>query len=191
MQLGPFIYDSEGFDMPIGKAERAALSAKDPSKVENYRFDLPVESARRPVRKKKLSFQNVQMQIMKELKTLGLLNIVGAKKRIILRKAAISNSNRFTASNAAKKFYLGLGCTYLQIQGYGLFYVGSGTCPYGVTSFEPTACHVRMRLKPHGGNTSIALSLNIPCNVLDSHSPSKFSIDPADDRPFPDFFFAN
>ena len=187
MQLGPFIYDSEGFDMPIGKAERAALRAKDPSKVENYRFDLPVESARRPVRK--ISIPNVQ--IMKELKTLGLLNIVGAKKRIILRKAAISNSNRFTASNAVKKFYLGLGCTYLQIQGYGLFYVGSGTCPYGVTSFEPTACHVRIRLKPHGGNTSITLSLNIPCNVLDSHSPSKFSIDPADGRPFPDFFFAN
>ena len=191
MQLGPFIYNSEHFLIPENEAERAVLRANDPSKLANYYFDLPVESARRPVRK--ISIPNVQ--IMKELKTLGLLNIVGAKKRIILRKAAISNSNRFTASNAVKKFYLGLGCTYLQIQGYGLFYVGSGTCPYGVTSFEPTACHVRIRLKPHGSgtskHTSIGLSLNIPCTVLDLHSPSRFSIDPADGRPFPDFLLAN
>ena len=201
MQLGPFIYNSEHFLIPRRGAGRVALRAKDPSKLANYYFDLPVESVRRLVKRQhkilcdaeeKISFQNVQTQTTQELK--NALD-VGAKKRIIFRKAAKSNSNRFTASNAVKNFYLGLGCTYLQIQGYGLFYIGSGTCPYGVTSFEPTACYVRIRLKTHRsgprGHTSIGLSLNIPCTVLDLHAPSKFSIDPADGRPFPDFLLAN
>jgi hypothetical protein len=104
----------------------------------------------------------------------------------------VRNSNKFTASNAVKNFYLGLGCTYLQIQEYGLFYLGRGTCPYGVTSFQPKECYVRLRLKTHGiGCVGIELSLNTPCKVLDSHPVSKFSLDPADGRPFPDFFFAN
>ena len=100
-------------------------------------------------------------------------------------------SNEFAASNAVKNFYLGKGCTYLQIQGYGLFYLGRGTCPYGVTSFQPKECYVRLRLKTHGSGVGIELSLNTPCKVLDSHPVSKFSLDPASGRPFPDFFFAN
>lgn len=103
----------------------------------------------------------------------------------------VGNSNEFTASNAVKNFYRGLGCTYLQIQGYGLFYLDHGTCPYGVTSFQPKECYLRLRLKTHGSNVGIELSLNTPCKVLDSHPVSKFSLDPADGRPFPDFFFAN
>lgn len=102
----------------------------------------------------------------------------------------VGHSNEFTASNAVKNFYLGKGCTYLQIQGYGLFYLDRGTCPYGVTSFQPKECYVRLRLKKtHGTCAVIELSLNTPCKVLDSHPVSKFSLDPADDRPFPDFFF--
>lgn len=102
-------------------------------------------------------------------------------------------SNEFTASNAVKNFYLGLGCTYLQIQGYGLFYLDRGTCPYGVTSFQPKECYVRLRLKTQGSYSyaGIELSLNTPCKVLDSHPVSMFSLDPADGRPFPDFFFAD
>lgn len=98
--------------------------------------------------------------------------------------------NEFTASNAVKNFYLGKGCTYLQIQGYGLFYLGRGTCPYGVTSFQPKECFVRLRLKTHGKGVSIGLSLNTPCKVLDSHTVSKFSLDPRDGRSFPNFFLA-
>lgn len=102
----------------------------------------------------------------------------------------VRHSNEFTASNAVKNFYLGLGCTYLQIQGYGLFYLDSGTCPYGVTSFQPKECYVRLRLKQASSvGIGIELSLNIPCKVLDSHPVSKFSLDPADGRLFPDFFF--
>lgn len=144
MVLGPSMYNSEHFILPRGSDERAALHAKDPSKIAEYYFDLPT-----------------------------------------------TYSNEFAASNAVKNFYLGKGCTYLQIQGYGLFYLGRGTCPYGVTSFQPNECYVRLRLKTHGSSVGIELSLNTPCKVLDSHPVSKFSLDPADGRPFPDFFFAN
>ena len=184
--LGPFLYDAKYFILPKNKADRAALRKKDPSKIADKYFHLYAGSVR-PVAK--FSFQN--QQIMKELTALGLLNIVEAKKRIILAKAAISNSKRLTAANAVRNHYLGLGCLYIQIAGYGLFYLGPGNCPYGVTSFEPTACFIRLRLKPHGKNqaATITLSLNIPCRVLDVHSRTSYSLDPRDNLSFPSFLF--
>lgn len=184
--LGPFLYDAKYFILPKNKADRAALRKKDPSKIADKYFHLYAGSVR-PVAK----FSWQKQQIMKELTALGLLNIVEAKKRIILAKAAISNSKRLTAANAVRNHYLGLGCLYIQIAGYGLFYLGPGNCPYGVTSFEPTACFIRLRLKPHAKNqaATITLSLNIPCKVLDVHSRTSYSLDPRDNLSFPSFLF--
>ena len=99
-------------------------------------------SERKPVRSAKFSWQNVKLiQALKKAKHKQ-PTVTNFKTQFLLKKMAIVKVEH---SSLIKKFYLAKGCRYLQLQEYGLFYVGPGACPHGIPSFESHTCNLRLK----------------------------------------------
>lgn len=139
--------------------------------------DFPIRDPKR-VRSAKFSWQNLKLvQSLKNVKIKKkYLTTTNFKTRFLLQQLA---ELRIQISSVVKKFYFAQGCRYLQVQNYGLFYVGPGACPYGIPSFEP--CTSALRLKVFSWKR-ITLALLTNKKAI---SFSSFSLDPMDKRTFP------
>ena len=104
------------------------------------------------------------------------LTTTNFKTRFLLQQQA---ELRIQISSVVKKFYFAQGCRYLQVQNYGLFYVGPGACPYGIPSFEPKISTLRLQFFSWKKITLALVTQN------KSISPSLFSLDPKDKLTFP------
>ena len=142
-----------------------------------YTRDFPIRDPKR-VRSAKFSWQNLKLvQSLKYVKMKKkYLTTTNDKTRFLLQQQA---ELRIQISSVVKKFYFAQGCRYLQVQNYGLFYVGPGACPYGIPSFEP--CTSALRLKVFSWKR-IKLALLTNKKAIRS---SSFSLDQMDKRTFP------
>ena len=128
------------------------------------------------VRSAKFSWQNVKLvQALQNAKTKH-KTIPNFKTRFLLQQLAEA---RIRVSSVIKKFYFAQGCRYLQVEKYGLFYVGPGVCPYGIPSFEPKFTALRLQFFSWKKITLALVTQN------KSISRSLFSLDPKDKLTFP------